>query len=69
MISLVGWATTAGLPEEKRTIGRLVKSVMDLSPLVWIVNTFPNVARVSYDKYIDYGVTPENFFIVMRSVS
>jgi hypothetical protein len=69
MISMAGWATTAGLPEEKRTIGRLVKSVIDLSRVLWMLQTFPNISRVSYDKYIDDGITPENFCIVMQTSS
>ena len=69
MISMAGWATTAGLGEDKRTVGRLVKAVIDMSRVLWILETFPNVARVSYDKYIDDGITPENFCIVMQSNS
>jgi len=69
MISMAGWATTAGLPEEKRTIGRLVKSVIDLSRVLWMLQTFPNISRVSYDKYIDDGITPENFCIVLQTSS
>ena len=68
MITMAGWATTAGVGEDKRTLGRLVKSVIDLSRVVWIIDTFPNIARVEYRKYIEDGITPENFCIVMRSL-
>jgi tRNA:m4X modification enzyme len=69
LISMAGWATTAGVGEEKRFIGRLVKSVIDLSRILWIIHTFPRVEVVEYHKYIEDGITPENFCIVMRSNS
>ena len=67
MISMAGWATTAGMPEPKRLIGRLVKGTIDLCRILWIVNNFPNVASIEYRKYIEDGITPENFCIIFRS--
>jgi tRNA:m4X modification enzyme len=62
--SVAGWATTAGIDQGKRRFGRLVKSVIDLSRILWLVNTFPNMRSVGYKKYIEDGTTPENFCIV-----
>ena len=66
MISMAGWATTIGIAEKKRTLGRLVKAVIDLSRVHWIVNNFDNIKTVEYSKYIEDGITPENFCIVFR---
>jgi len=62
-----GWATTAGLPEEKRVLGRLIKSVIDLSRIAWISERFHNIQYIEYRKYINESVTPENFAILVRS--
>jgi tRNA:m4X modification enzyme len=68
MISMAGWATTAGLSEEKRIVGRLVKSAIDLSRIVWLLDTFPNISKVDYRKYIEDSTTPENFCMVMQTI-
>jgi hypothetical protein len=68
LTSLAGWATTAGLTKEKRLIGRLIKSCIDLSRIAWIICNFPSIQTVEYVKYIDESVTPENFAIVVRSL-
>jgi len=65
LISLAGWATSEGLTEDKRTIGRLVKSVIDLSRVHWIVNNFVHIGHVEYAKYIQDNITPENFCIAL----
>jgi tRNA:m4X modification enzyme len=67
MISMAGWATTAGMPESKRLVGRLVKSTIDLCRILWIVNNFRNIESIEYRKYIEDGITPENFCIIFRS--
>jgi hypothetical protein len=67
MISMAGWATTEGIAESKRLVGRLVKSVIDLSRVLWLAKEFPNANLVEYKKYIEDGITPESFCIVMRS--
>lgn len=67
MISMAGWATTGGIDEERRQIGRLVKSVIDLSRIVWLTEQFPQATAVEYRKYIEDGITPENFCIVLSS--
>ena len=65
LVSVAGWATTQGLPEEKRMLGRLVKSVIDLSRVYWISSNFDNIGKLEYRKYIEDGITPENFCIVL----
>ena len=67
MISMAGWATTEGIVDSKRLLGRLVKSVIDLSRVLWLVTQFPNASLFEYRKYIEDGITPESFCIVMRS--
>ena len=67
IISLAGWATTEGIAEEKRVIGRLVKSVIDLTRVLWLVNTFGGIEKIEYRKYIQDGITPENFCIVLKA--
>jgi tRNA:m4X modification enzyme len=67
MISMAGWATTEGIAEEKRVVGRLVKGIIDLCRVTWIVNHFGNIATLEYRKYIEDGITPENFCIVVKA--
>jgi hypothetical protein len=67
MISMAGWATTAGIAEERRKVGRLVKGVIDLCRVHWIVTHFGNIATLEYRKYIQDGITPENFCIVVKA--
>lgn len=62
-----GWATTIGLADEKRKVGRLIKELIDLSRVHWISITFKGIGSLQYRPYIDGKVTPENFAIVVRS--
>ena len=64
MLGMAGWATTLDVDEEKRLVGRLVKSVVDLSRLVWLRINCPKM-KLEYRKYISESVTPENFVIKM----
>jgi tRNA:m4X modification enzyme len=62
-----GWATTIGLADEKRYIGRMVKTLIDVSRVYWIAKNFKNIKSVQYGPYIDQSHTPENFAIVVRA--
>ena len=66
MKAMAGWATTKSVPEEKRLVGRLVKSVIDLSRIWWIAKNAKFPIALEYQKYIKDEITPENFAIVVR---
>ncbi len=67
LCSHAGWATTAGLSDEKRRIGRLIKNLIDLSRVHWIASTFAGIQTLQFRPYIASAVTPENFAIVLTS--
>ena len=67
MKTMAGWATTEGVSEQKRLIGRLVKSLIDLVRIHWLIDNLPSAQSVSYCKYIEECVTPENFAIVVKT--
>ena len=60
-----GWACSRvdGFSPDKKALGRMAKTLLDLGRCIWIKKELP-VGSVSFNVYVDPDVTPENFVIL-----